>query len=104
MAVAFRLLDPEKGGFCGTLEIRSWSQEMIIVIVCVRVCVCECVSVCMCVCVCAGNSTGHIYHRMCSAVFSWCCWHEWVQNSGKSHAAPQNAWQLIAACSSCLLL
>lgn len=40
MAVAFRLLDPEKGGFCGTLEIRSWSQEMIIVIVCVRVCVC----------------------------------------------------------------
>lgn len=40
MAVAFRLLDPEKGGFCGTLEIRSWSQEMIIVIVCVRVRVC----------------------------------------------------------------
>lgn len=38
---------PEKGWFCGTLVIRSHSQEMIIVIVCV----CECVSACVCICV-----------------------------------------------------
>lgn len=46
-------MDPENGGFCGILVIRSCRQEMIIVIVCV-------IGVCVSVCVCVVNSTGHV--------------------------------------------
>lgn len=54
--------------------------------------------------VCAADSAEHIYHRMCGAILGWCCWHESVQNSGKTHAVLQNARLLIASCTSRRLL
>lgn len=48
------------GGFCGTLVIRSWSQEMIIVIVCVNAYLYACAHVGVPLCVWAIGNWAHL--------------------------------------------
>lgn len=74
----FHLLDSEKGAFWGTLVIRSVDPGNG-----PSNCVCEYVSVCIYASACGQSKRAHLPQEVLHwAVFSWCCWHEEVQNSG----------------------